>query len=206
MATPFQAALARIGFTIPQLGSMATQDIRNLDDIAMLTKENLRDIGKRIYDEGNVDFPILLTQKLIVIHFWRRTRINSGQQANVADINNQFIITQSEAYQLYNEKKSKRITETVVKPEKFLQPSKWRVFHDSVQAYLQGVNGSTNIPLSYIICQNATPTPVATYANEMEARIANAPLNGMAYNTNNHAVHSIILSLVLDGPGYAYIR
>ena len=207
MATLLQVALNGIGFSLQQLVALGAQGILNIDDLAMLTKDNIRDIGKRIYDEGNVPFPILLTQKLVVIHFWRRRLANSGQPINLAEINNQFIITQSEAYQLYNEnKKSKRSTETVVKPDKFMYASKWRVFHDLVKAYLQNVSGSNGIPLAYVIRSQAIPTPGATYSNEIEARIASAPLSGVAYSNDNHSVHGIILSLVLDGPGYAFIR
>ena len=92
MATPFQVALSRVGFTLNQLVELQVQGIRDIDDIAMLTEENIRDIGKRIYDEGNVPFPILLTQKLVVIRHWRRTKVNSGQIADLNLINNQFMM------------------------------------------------------------------------------------------------------------------
>ena len=206
MATPFQVALSRVGFTLNQLVELQVQGIRDIDDIAMLTEENIRDIGKRIYDEGNVPFPILLTQKLVVIRHWRRTKVNSGQVADLNLINNQFMMQQSEEYQLYNEnKKNKRDGDTVVKPDKFTNPNKWRTFHDSLRAYLQNVNGTSGIPLAYVIRPIETPAPGTVFANDMEARIANALLRGAAYDSDNHQVHGIILSLVLEGPGYAYI-
>ena len=206
MATPLQVSLAAIGFSMQQLVALDAQGIRNLDDIGLLTEDNIKEIGKRIYDKGQVDFPIIYTQKLVIIHFWRRNRVNSGQQANALSINNQLMTQQSEAYQLHHEnRKLKRSNEAVVKPEKFMQPNKWRVFHDSVHAYLQNMTGVTGIPLTYVIRSQAVPTPGATYANDMEERIANAPLTGLAFSTDSHTVHGIILSLVLDGPAYSFI-
>ena len=174
----------------------------------MLTEENVREMGKRIYEEGYVLFPILAIQKLVVLHYWRRNTVNSGQVANETDITNALIIEQSEAYQVTRDAKKDKTksTEAVVKPDKFMKADKWRSFHDSVRAYLQSQMGSSGIPFSYVIRENDLPTPGAVYVNNLEQRIANALLTGTAYMYDNHTVHGIILSLVLEGLGDGFTR
>ena len=83
----FQADLGRIGFALNQIVALMAQGLSDLGDMAMLTKDNIREMGKRIYEEGIVNFPILAIQKLVVIHYWRRNTVNSGQVADAADIN-----------------------------------------------------------------------------------------------------------------------
>ena len=205
--TPLQAALGRIGFAPNQIVALMAQGLSDLGDMAMLTEENIREMGKRIYEEGFVNFPILAIQKLVVIHYWRRNTVNSGQVANAADINNVMLAEQSEAYQVtIDTKKNKsKDAETVVKPDKFIKPDKWRSFHGSIRAYLQSVQGSSGIPLIYVIREHDVPLPGTTYVNSLERQIANAPLNGTAYMYDNHKVHGILLSLVLEGPGYSFM-
>lgn len=122
-------------------------------------------------------------------------------------ITNNLLLQQSEAYQLsMDSKKEKKDLEAVVKPDKFLKADKWRVFHEAMRAYLQNLNGASGVPLVYVICRQATVPPGTVFVNDMERRIASAPLTGAAYTIDNHRVHAIINSLVLEGPGYHYIR
>ena len=207
MATPFQNALFGVGYNPNQIVALQLQGVRDLTDLAMLTEQNIRDMGKRIYESQQVDFPIIATQKLIVIHYWRRKLTSAGQVANAADITVAMLTRESEEYQLHKQlKEDRKQSEAVVKPEKFTRAEKWRTFHDAVKAYLQGVEGVSNIPLVYVIRQDATPPPNVAYANALQRTIANAPLTGAAYTSDNHRVHGIIKSLVLEGPGDAFIR
>lgn len=97
---------------------------------------------------------------------------------------------QSKAYQVsINTKKNKsKDVEAVVKPDKFIKPDKWRSFHDSIRAYLQGVQGLSGIPLVYVIREHDLPPSGATYVNSLERQIANAPLNGTAYMYDNQSL------------------
>ena len=76
----------------------------------------------------------------------------------------------------------------------------------AVKAFLQGLQGSSGIPLVYILRDRDTPLPGTVYVNALEQRIANAPLNGAAFTNDNHRVHGILTSLVLEGPGHSFIR
>lgn len=70
MATPFQQALFGIGFNQNQVVTLAVNGISHLEDIAMLTEDNICDVGKRVHEQQFINFPILFTQKLIIIRFW----------------------------------------------------------------------------------------------------------------------------------------
>ena len=187
MATPFQNALFGVGYNPNQIVALQLQGVSNLDDLAMLTEQNIRDMGKRMYESGQTNFPIIATQKLIVIHYWRRKLISSGQTANAADITIAMLTRESEAYQSHKQlKEDRKQAEAVVKPDKFTKAEKWRTFHDALKAYLQGLEGISNVPLVYVIRQDAVPPPNAAYANELQRTIANAPLTGAAFTADNH--------------------
>jgi hypothetical protein len=69
------------------------------------------------------------------------------------------------------EKISKK--ESYVKlPEKFKITTKWIIFSEAIDTYLNRLHGQGQIPLNYVIRSMETPTPGTTYQTEQEMLIA----------------------------------
>jgi hypothetical protein len=90
-------------------------------------------------------------------------------------------------------------------PDKFKQPSQWRVFAEMTETYLSQLKGSGWVPLNYVIRKLAVPIPGRTYQTDAEQAVAITPLIGEQYNRDNAKVYGILKQLCLEGPGRSYI-
>jgi hypothetical protein len=90
-------------------------------------------------------------------------------------------------------------------PEKFKLTSKWIIFLEALDTYLNRLKGQGRIPLSYVICTLALPEPGTTFETEQEMVIAMAPLLGDQFNLGNEHVYGIVKQSILEGPAWAYI-
>jgi hypothetical protein len=90
-------------------------------------------------------------------------------------------------------------------PDKFKQPSQWRVFAELVETYLSQLKGSGCVALNYVIRKLAVPIPGMIYETVAEQAVTIAPLVGEQYNRDNAKVYGILKQLCLDGPGRSYI-
>jgi hypothetical protein len=88
---------------------------------------------------------------------------------------------------------------------KFKLTSKWIVFSEAVDMYLNGLKGQGRVPLNYIIRPVETPVVGTIYNMEQELIVATAPLVGNQYDLDNKRVYSVIKQLVLEGPAWSYI-
>ncbi len=96
--------------------------------------------------------------------------------------------------------------ETDIKmPEKFKISTKWIVFSETVDTYLNQLHGQGRIPLNYIIRMLEAPVPGTVYDTEQEMLIQTVPLTGDPYDLDNEWVYGIIKQLILEGPAWAYI-
>lgn len=78
--------------------ALQAQGIHNIEDLAMLAEGNIRYMGKQIYGEGQVDFPIIATQKQIIVYYWRRKLASAGQTVDVVQINTAMLTREAEAF------------------------------------------------------------------------------------------------------------
>ena len=89
---------------------------------------------------------------------------------------------------------------TTHNPGSFSDESHWIVWHAKLASYLQSQPGATGISLAYVIREHETPPVGAVYATLHERCIAEAPLTGRVYQTDNKKVHEIILSFIAGYP------
>jgi hypothetical protein len=76
--------------------------------------------------------------------------------------------------------------ETDIKmPEKFKISTKWIVFSETVDTYLNQLHGQGRIPLNYIIRMLEAPVPGTVYDTEQEMLIQTVPLTGDPYDLDN---------------------
>ncbi len=94
---------------------------------------------------------------------------------------------------------------TAKMPDKFKNPSAWKIFAEALETYLGQLRGTGHIPLRYVIRRLATPPRDAQYQTEQEQSVALVPLQGPDFQRDNVRVYGIIKQLVLEGPGRSYI-
>ena len=127
-----------------------------------------------------------------------------GLDPTPQQIINQLIQEEGEKYDLRQDKQN--ANESATKPDKFLTPRKWRIFKDGFRTYTHSIRGISNIPLAYVIRPNNEATAGITFHNETEQAVATAPLRGGSYMADNEQLFGLLLSLVLEGPGYYYVK
>jgi hypothetical protein len=144
-------------------------------------------------------------QLLTAMRHWVKTRVRTNRPIDSNLFTREVAIAEAIkmvniAEEIISEKES-----DVKMPEKFKLTSKWIVFAEAIDTYLNRLKGQGRIPLNYVIRTLALPEPGTIFATEQELMIATAPLLGDQYNLDNERVYGIVKQLILEGPAWAYI-
>jgi hypothetical protein len=91
-------------------------------------------------------------------------------------------------------------------PEKFKAASKYKVFKETVQNYLNQLTGISDVPLSYVIRDESQRDLNAKYETETARLIAIALLSGNAFEKDNQKLYAILKNLYLEGEARTYIK
>jgi hypothetical protein len=149
----------------------------------------------------------LLQEKLLLgLRFWIAGHQRLQLPIDPAEVTPALIFTQANTRTHMIEDKIQADKEMAAKmPDKFKNPSTWKIFAEALETYLGQLKGTGRIPLCYVIRRLATPPPEAQHPTEQEQSIALVPLVGPDYQRDNVRVYGIIKQLVLEGPGRSYI-
>jgi hypothetical protein len=90
-------------------------------------------------------------------------------------------------------------------PKKFKLTSKWIIFSEAVDTYLNWLKGQGRVPLNYIICTLDNLVPGTKYNTEQELIVATAPLQGDQYDLDNERVYGVIKQLILEWTAWSSI-
>jgi hypothetical protein len=97
--------------------------------------------------------------------------------------------------------------ELVVKPPgEFKKDTKWKGFKEGAIAYLNAIKGKYNIPLAYVIRENANPLPNQVFQSEHHRLIAVTPLQGIEYEEDNGRVFGLLKSWTINGHAWTRMR
>jgi hypothetical protein len=91
-------------------------------------------------------------------------------------------------------------------PAEYKTRTKWKAFKEGSIAYLNCIKGSHNIPLAYVIRDNAIPQPNQAYQSDHHRMIAIAPLAGPEYEEDNGKVFDLLKSWTINGPAWTWMR
>jgi hypothetical protein len=196
----FRAALGRIGFTIPVQDALNEHRFTGMYSMMIYSKDQIKRVCTVIREcpVNPLHISIEQEQFLTAMRHWVKMRVctNCSIESNLFTRD----VAIAEAIKMVNiaeEIISEK--ESVVKlPEKFKLSSKWIIFSEALNTYL-------NHPLNYVIHTLALPQPGTTYDTEQEIAIATAPLLGDQFNLDNVRVYGIVKQLILEGPAWAYI-
>jgi hypothetical protein len=97
----------------------------------------------------------------------------------------------------------------VQKPIELVDLAKWTKFWELFSTYLSRVKGAANAPLSYLIQEQEAVTQEAldaNYALTIDRLIATTILVGAHFDLDNRTLYDKLKPLVVDGPGWAFVR
>jgi hypothetical protein len=148
----------------------------------------------------------MVEQNVEAMRFGVKQRQRLGQpviaddyKADVADeMATRFVIAQDEATKVGDK-------DSVKLPDKFKNGTDFKIYDEVLNTYLNQLTGTTGVPLNYVIHKLYEPEAGALYDNESEEAVANAPLQGNAFDIDNRRVHDIIKSLTIEGPASSYV-
>jgi len=176
--------------------------------IGLLLEDDITKMCKTLRTRQLNPVPLTLLQEklLLGLRFWIAGRQRLQLTIAPADVTPVLIFSQANIRTHMIEDEARADKELTAKmPDKFKNPSNWKVFAEAMETYLGQLKGTGHIPLRYVIRRLALPPQDAQYQTEQEQSIALVPLTGPDYQRDNVRVYGIIKQLVLEGPGRSYI-
>jgi hypothetical protein len=203
----FREALGRIGFSPLAQDALNHNGFNAMYNLMIYSKDQIKRVCTVIREDTLNPVPISMEQEqlLTAMRNWVKTRVRTNRDINPALFTRDVAI--AEAIKMVNiaEEVQSEKESDVKMPEKFKITSKWIIFSESVDTYLNRLRGQGRIPLNYVIRSVETPIPGTQYETEQEMLIATAPLTGHQFDIDNERVYGVIKQLILDGPGWSYI-
>jgi hypothetical protein len=203
----FRATLGRIGLSVAVQDALNEHGFTGMYSMMIYSKEQIKHVCTVIRERPVNPLHISIEQEqlLTAMCHWvkSRVRINRSIESNLFTCD----VAIAEVIKMVNIAKE-TITEKesdIKLPEKFKMTSKWIIFSEAMDTYINRLKGQGRIPLNYVIHTLALPEPGTTFDMEQEMIIAKAPLLGDQYNLDNEYVYGIVKQLTLEGPAWAYI-
>jgi hypothetical protein len=205
--TAFREALGHIGFSVPAQDALNRNGFNEMYNLMIYLKEQIKRVCTIIREDAANPRPISMEQEqlLTAMRHWVKTRVRINHDINPDLFTREVAINEAikmvnAAEEIISEKES-----DVKLPEKFKITTKWIVFSETIDTYLNRLRGQGRIPLNYVIRSVKIPVPGTVYQTEQEMLIATAPLAGNQFDLDNERVYGIIKQLILEGPAWAYI-
>jgi uncharacterized membrane protein YgcG len=206
--TAFHEALGRIGFSQAAQNAISNQGFSNVALLGLITSDQVKQVCKLIREDPVTPVPInmLQQQMLLAFRFWVVNRQRLGLPVDAEDFTAITAFEQSQLMVRLQEDEAVADKESIAKlPDKFKQPSQWRVFAEMIETYLSQLKGSGRVALNYVIRKNTVPVPGMIFQTDAEQAVAISPLAGEQFNRDNAKVYGILKQLCLEGPGRSYI-
>jgi hypothetical protein len=200
----FQAALGRIGFSQAAQTVISNQGFTNAALLGLITADQVKQVCKLIREDPTTPVPInmLQQQMLLAFRYWVVNRQRLGLLVDAEDFTAITAFEQSQLMVHLQEDEAVADKELMAKlPDKFKEPSQWRVFAEMIETYLSQLKGSGRVALNYVIHKNMASIPGMIFQTDAEQAVAIAPLVGEQYSRDNAKVYGILKQLCLEGPG-----
>jgi hypothetical protein len=203
----FRAALGRIGFPVDVQDALNAHGINGMYNLMIYSKDQIKRVCTVIRERPVNPLHISIEQEqfLTAMRHWVKSRVRTNRSIDPNLFTRDTAIAESIKMVNIAEEVTTEKESDVKMPERFKMTSKWIVFSEAVDTYLNRLKGQGRIPLNYIIRSVQVPVPGAVYQTEQELMIATAPLQGDQFDIDNERVYGIIKQLILEGPAWAYV-
>lgn len=203
----FREALGHTGCDPDAQDALNRHGFNSMFNLLIYSKEQIKRLCTVLREHPVNPLNISLEQEqfLTAMRFWVKTHVCTNRTIDPQLITCDVAV--SEAIKMVNQaEEATTEKESDIKlPEKFKLTTKWIVFEESVDTYLNRLKGQGRVPLNYVIRTIEDPKPGAVFTTEQELMIATAPLEGDQFDIDNERVFGIIKQLTHEGLAWAYI-
>ena len=213
----FCNTLGRIGINVATRAAIQGNGYNTIGDLAVTEESTLNYLPKYLREwqvpgvapAQQVRIPIVALEKIKAMRYWVLAQRRAGIDEDADDFDDDVAIATLEVMQ--NAKDLKEATEavTIDKPTALVELNKWTKFWLKFSAYLSRVRGAAHIPLTYLVRDHEEVTDdiaAAEYDNEDDRLIATTVLAGVHYQLDNTTLYDEFKPLVVDGPGWGFIK
>jgi hypothetical protein len=216
--TAFRNALSRIGINAATRTAIVENGFITIQDLIDVQDKDLDKLPKHLESwrvpnanqNAQVRIPFLSLTKLKAMRYWFLAQRCIGiDTPNVNDFAGEVISETLARMKADSDHKLATEDSDIRKPEKLTDLAKWTKFWELLTTYLGRVKGAALTPLSYLIRENEAVTQEqrdAEYSSVQERLITITALNGTHYELDNRTLYDEFKPLVVDGPGWSFIK
>ena len=224
----FKAALVRIGFNTLTADEII---INGFDNISVLGEVEEKDIDELVRHIGRwrgprvatsdasgdliipppqqITLPFLSIGKLKAMRAWVLKKMRQDIPFVAAECTNTEIRTMIARQRFIQAHATSTAAAAPVKHKPLKSFANWRKFKESWETYTFQMYGAMGIPMMYVQRFHTDVTPemlLATYENTDEEFMCTFKLEGEAWNADNGTYWNELKPLIIDGPGWTYIK
>ena len=183
---------------------ISNEGFQTLRDIGIMeTDADVADMAKRLASRpqaSRVNLGTVQIKRIQALVWW----IHDCQKHLIAlDVNNFTPDTLERAIENKRIQKEQASAEVTTKDLSKFDPDNYEIHEDAFLNMLSQTYGSQGETLCYITRAVIPPT---NFADEMERRMYQLPLNGASFEADNRIVYRKLKSFLIDSPGWAWIE
>jgi hypothetical protein len=217
-ATAFRNALTRIGINLATRAAIIENGFITIQDLVSVQDQDLDKLPKHLEawrvpnanPNAQVRIPFLSLTRLKAMRYWVLAQRCIGvDNPNVNDFAGEVIEETLARMKADSDFKLATEDTNIRKPEKLTDLAKWTKFWELLTTYLGRVKGAALTALSYLVRDHEEVTRAhhdAEYQSVQERLIATTALNGTHFNLDNRTLYDEFKPLVVDGPGWSFIK
>jgi hypothetical protein len=179
------------------------------DDIKGMVMNILKFIAPHAAAGDVIRIPYVAQKRLYAAKYWYEQNIRCGLAATSGGLTNAELASALRRRKETEERRAATKDQDLTKPPKLTSFKEWVNWWELWDTYLQQTYGAADIPLSYVYREHALVTPAmraAAYQDEDAHYIAITALGGRHYQLDNRRVWNELKPLVVDGPGWVFIK
>jgi hypothetical protein len=212
----FGASLGRIGFNAATQAAIAENGFATIKDLAITNEKLLNYLAKHLVawripnalPADDVRAPFLVMEKLKAMRYWVLAQGRIGRTMAAADFLNATAVATLHMMQMAKDLNEATKDIAIQKPMNLTDIHKWTKFWLLFSTYLGRVKGAARIPLAYLIRDHEEVTNEIrnVYDSKGDSLIAIMTLLGSHYDIDNKTLYEKLKPLVVDGPGWGFIK
>jgi hypothetical protein len=224
MAEPpaaFRAAMASIGLNLATRTAINNQGYHVIGDLTLTDDTTIKKyLAKSISPAANgvqaagnaaqqVRLPLVAMHKLRAMRYWVLAQRRQGLVEDANDFDNEVAVATLAIMRAEDEFKEASAAIVLDKPTPLTDIHKWTKFWLKFMTYLGRVHGAAKIPLTYLIRKQGEVTAAvlaADYLTIEDRLLATTVLAGSHFALDNVTLYNEFKPLVVDGPGWGFIK
>ena len=195
--------LLSAGLTAAQIVAIRTEGFERLNDFLTISNKEITDMASRLTSlpvvRGGTRIGVIHIKKLQAIAYWVRDCHNRNQIPDAGAFDAATLLCCQHESAIRKQKRDDPTDADVKSPGKF-KANEWVDWEMKLNNYLATLNGSSGIPLNYVICNENDPD------RNPNALVWQAPLTGTVFNTDAETIFRIIIQLVVGTDAHEWVK